>query len=359
MSAIIALADGTVMRGQAIGKPGTAIGEVVFSTAMTGYQEALTDPSFAGQILTFTYPLIGNYGVTEDDFESGRVQVEGVVVREVCSTPSNWRSKGSLWDFLSEHGVVGIAGVDTRALTRHIRIAGVMLGGISTDLTADELIGLVRTSPEYDSIDFVNRVTSRSTYVVEGQPGGPGAGKHVAVVDFGVKRNIIRRLTALGCTAAVYPCTAPAEEILERNPHGVVLSPGPGDPRLLGYAQETVGKLIGKLPIMGICLGHQLVGRALGADIFKLKFGHRGSNHPVKELATGRVTITSQNHGYAVSADGLGASGAEVSHVNCNDGTVEGLRHEELRIITMQYHPEASPGPRDSDGMFAEFIAMI
>lgn len=359
MSAILVLSDGTVLRGRAIGRPGTTVGEVVFSTSMTGYQEALTDPSFAGQILTFTYPLIGNYGVNDEDFESDRVQVEGVVIRELCETPNNWRAAGSLSDFLVRNGVVGIAEVDTRALTRHLRIHGVMMGGISTDLTADQLLELVRSTPSYDTMDFVRRVTTRAPYKVEGSPEGLGAGKVVSVLDMGLKRNIVRRLTALGCTAYVYPCTASAEELMEPNPDGVVLSPGPGDPQLLTYVHDTVRGVIGKVPIMGICLGHQIIGTLMGASTFKLKFGHRGANHPVKELSTGTVTITSQNHGFAVSPEGLERSGAVVSHVNCNDGTVEGLRHDDLRIMTMQYHPEASPGPKDSDGMFYEFVSMI
>jgi len=359
MSAVLVLADGTTLRGQAIGRPGTAVGEVVFSTSMTGYQEAVTDPSFAGQILVFTYPLIGNYGTTDEDFESDRVHVEGVVIRELCPTPSNWRSKESLADFLVRNGVVGIAGVDTRALTRHLRVLGVMMGGISTDLNEKDLLELVRNTPNYGEVDFVVKVTARAPHIVEGSADGPAAGKRVSILDLGLKRNIVRRLTALGCTAYIYPCHAPAEQILEPNPHGVVLSPGPGNPELLSYVMETSRKLIGKVPIMGICLGHQVLGTVLGGSTYKLKFGHRGSNHPVRELATGRVTITTQNHGYALSPEGLEKSGAVVSHVNCNDGTVEGFRHEDYRIITTQFHPEASPGPRDSDGMFYEFVSMI
>jgi carbamoyl-phosphate synthase small subunit len=371
LKAVLTLEDGTTYDGTSIGVPGTTFGEAVFSTAMTGYQEMLTDPSFGGQLLTLTYPLIGNYGVTDGDFESDRVQVAGFIVRQLCDEPSNWRSGGSLQDFLAARGVVGIqGGIDTRALTRHLRVQGVMMGGISTEYSADELLQKIREAPNYSEIDFVRRVTTPERYEWAGDaeveanrgnalPGSPTPrpdGPKVALIDCGVKRNIMRNLAALGCRVTVFPCHAKAEEILETEPAGIVISPGPGDPALLGYVTDEVKKLIGKKPIFGICLGHQLLAWALGGRTFKLKFGHRGANHPVKDLATSRVYITSQNHGYAVDADSLAGSGLDVAMINLNDGTVEGMVHKELPIYSIQYHPEASPGPRDSAYLFRKFV---
>lgn len=357
--AILVLEDGTTYEGTSIGAQGTTFGEVVFSTCMTGYQEMLTDPSFAGQLLTLTYPLIGNYGVAPEDFESKRVQVEGFIIKHLCDAPSNWRLTGTLDDFLSGHGVVGIQGIDTRSLTKHLRVGGVMMGAISSQATRSELLDSIKNSPNYGNIDFVKRVSTEKPYTWQNGSGRSKAKHNIAVVDLGVKYNIIRSLSALNCKVTVFPCDASAEQILAKNPDGVVISPGPGDPALLDYALDTVKGLIGKKPIMGICLGHQLLGRAFGSRTFKLKFGHRGGNHPVKDLATGRVYITSQNHGYAVDSDGLKGSGAEVAHINLNDGTVEGLRHRELPIFSIQYHPEASPGPMDSGSLFGRFLEMI
>jgi carbamoyl-phosphate synthase small subunit len=378
----LVLEDGVTYEGRAVGAAGTALGEVVFSTAMTGYQEMLTDPSYAGQILTLTYPLIGNYGITEDDFESRRVQVAGFVVKQLAEAPSNWRSQGHLRDFLREAGTVAIEGIDTRALTRHLRVRGVMMGCLTTELSRDEALARLADAPDYSAIDFARRVTTEKPYVwkpeggvrcsvfgvrdeVTASPNTEAPRGHptpntdplrVALVDCGVKFNIMRELAALGCETTVVPCTMSAEDLLDLEPDGIAFSPGPGDPKTLGYVVETARGLIGKRPIFGICLGNQIVGAAFGADTFKLSFGHRGGNHPVKELQTGRVTITSQNHGFAVDPRGLEGSGLEVTHVNLNDGTVEGLQHRELPIFTIQYHPEASPGPRDSEYLFQRFV---
>ncbi len=355
MRAILALEDGTTYAGESLGAPGRAYGEVVFNTGMTGYQEILTDPSYAGQIVCLTYPLIGNYGTNEEDFESRRVQVEGFVVRESEEIPSNWRAGKSLDRFLKERSVVSIRGIDTRALTRKLRMHGVMMGAISTEESSPDMLERIKSSPGYSGIDFVRKVTAEEPYE---WPFEGSAKHHIALYDCGVKFNIMRSLARVGCRTTVFPCTAPAEQILGRNPGGIVLSPGPGDPALLGYAVETVKKLSVKKPTMGVCLGNQLLGYAFGGRTFKLKFGHRGSNHPVKDLTTGRVYITSQNHGYALDPNEL-QNGMEVAQVNLNDGTVEGLRHRELPIFSIQYHPEASPGPADSNYFFQQFVDMI
>ncbi|OGN98026.1 MAG: carbamoyl phosphate synthase small subunit [Chloroflexi bacterium RBG_13_51_36] len=373
--AILLLEDGSVYEGEAFGARTTTYGEVVFDTSMAGYQEMLTDPSFAGQILVPTYPLIGNYGINESDFESRQIQVRGLAVREHCPHPSHWQSTRTLHEFLLAYSIPGISGIDTRALTRHLRSAGVMMGILSSEMTVEEASEELKALPRYDSVNFVHQVSTEKAYEWQshapaaanlisspskGEEKGEGEAKqsHIAVIDYGLKYNILRILSLLGCQPTAIPCTASAEDILALNSDGIVLSPGPGDPALLGDIADTVRNLIGKKPIMGICLGHQLIGKALGAKTFKLKFGHRGGNHPVRDLATGRVYITAQNHGYAVDADTL-KGGLEVSHINLNDGTVEGLRHRDFPILSIQYHSEASPGPLDNMYLFERFLETV
>jgi carbamoyl-phosphate synthase small subunit len=359
MRALLILEDGAVFEGVSIGAAGTSTGEVVFSTAMTGYQEMLTDPSYAGQLLTLTYPLIGNYGIAAEDFESRAVQVAGFVIKQLCAVPSHWRSGESLQQFLERNQVIGIADIDTRALTRRLRTRGVMMGLLTTELDASTAGDRLRAAPSYASVDYVRRVTTPEAYVWEAEPAAGTRPLEVALVDCGVKYNIMRSLAGLGCRTTVFPCTAHWEEILEREPDGIAFSPGPGDPVHLDYVVDTARALLGKKPVFGICLGNQIVGKAFGAGTFKLPFGHRGGNHPVKDLGSGRVYITSQNHGYAVDPAGLDRTGLEVSHINLNDQTVEGLRHRELPVFTIQYHPEASPGPRDSHYLFERFVASM
>jgi carbamoyl-phosphate synthase small subunit len=354
--AILVLADGSVHQGYAFGGLGDAVGEVVFCTSMIGYQEMLTDPSYAGQILVPTYPLIGNYGINEQDIESAKIRVSGFVVREQCLLPSHYLNQETIHQYLERNDTPGIYGLDTRAITRRLRLHGVMMGIITSGKTPQQALKALEKAPNYDSIDFVKQVTTKKPYK------WPSTVKptkyHVAALDCGLKYNIIRILNSLGCDVTVVPCTTSAKEILALKPDGVLLSPGPGDPELLDYIVATVKGLVDKKPIMGICLGNQVIARAFGGKNYKLKFGHRGGNHPVRELATGRVYITAQNHGYAVDAATL-KDGLEVTHINLNDGTVEGLRHNSLPIFAIQYHSEASPGPWDSTYLFDRFIEMI
>ena len=370
----LALEDGTVVSGPAFGAcPAERAGELVFNTSMSGYQEVLTDPSYKGQIVLMTYPLIGNYGVTAEDEESTGPQVEGFVVRELSSIASNFRAAkdGNLDGYLREHGIPGIQGVDTRALTRRIRSGGAMRAVISSaDLDDKSLVAKAQASPRLDDIDLVGQVTAPKPYDwTEGFASAfsadvakaKGRKPHrVAAIDFGIKRNILRHLVHQGCRVTVFPATAPAEEVLASRPDGIFLSNGPGDPARNRQAIACVQGLLAKrLPVFGICLGHQILGLAMGGRTFKMKFGHRGANQPVKDLRTGKVEITSQNHGYAVDIDSLPKGEVELTHVNLNDQTLEGFRHRTLPVYSVQYHPEASPGPHDSDYLFRDFIALM
>jgi carbamoyl-phosphate synthase small subunit len=360
----LVLADGRVFEGVGIGAVRRATGEVVFNTSMTGYQEALTDPSYRGQILTMTYPLQGNYGVNRYTDESREVQVRGFAVSELTDLPSHWRCDGTLDDYLRSRDVAGIAEVDTRALTRHLRTRGVVMGTITQDETPEQALERLHGEPEYALLDYVAEVSTSTAYGFEDDrpfhlpPAADGPLPHVVVVDLGVKRNIMRLLRDRGCEVTAVPHRTSAEDILALNPEGVVLSPGPGDPMLLDDAVAAARGLIGKTPIMGICLGHQVIGRVFGARTYKLKFGHRGANHPVRDERTGKVYITAQNHGFAVDGDGLDPV-VEVSQLHLNDGTVEGLQHREEPVFTIQYHSEASPGPNDTEFLFDRFMATV
>lgn len=359
----LVLADGRVFEGVGVGADGHTTGEVVFTTSMTGYQEALTDPSFRGQILTMTFPLQGNYGANGFADESGEIQVRGFVVREMTDLPSHWQSLHTLHEYLAERGIPGIAEVDTRALTRHLRSRGVVMGTITRDETPEVALARLNAEPDYASVDYVSRVSTPVVYDFDDPRvalgvSPDGSAPHVVVLDLGVKRNIMRILRARGCAVTAVPHDTDAETILSLRPDGVLLSPGPGDPMLLDHVVDTSKGLIGKTPLMGICLGHQVVGRAFGADTFKLKFGHRGANHPVMDNISGRVHITAQNHGFAVDGDKL--SGAiDVAQVHLNDGTVEGLQHREEPVFTIQYHSEASPGPNDTEYLFDRFLESV
>jgi len=384
MTAILALEDGRVFRGEAFGAEGTSCGEICFNTSMSGYQEILTDPSYRGQIVAMTYPEIGNYGINGLDVESDSPHVRGFVIEELSPTVSSWRAEGGLGDYLKKHGIPGIQGIDTRALTRHLRTRGAMRACIaSAGIGEEEAIRLAREAT-YAGVDFVREVTSPTLgkwdpssresrqWVLPtsvGEPsdsdakgnyfaGLPPATHTLAALDFGMKKNILRSLRRNGFDVTVLPATATAAEVLALGTDGVFLSNGPGDPEALDYAHRTVRDIVGKKPIFGICLGHQILALALGGRTFKLKFGHRGANQPVKDLRTGKIAITSQNHGYAVDPDSL-PSDVEVTHINLNDGTVAGLRHKNFLASSVQYHPEASPGPHDADYFFAEFAKEV
>jgi len=354
MQGFLVLEDGTVFRGRGFTIPGVSVGEVVFNTSMTGYQEILTDPSYCEQIVTMTYPLIGNYGINDEDVESSRVQVAGFVVYEACRTPSNWRKQKTLIDYLTEYGVIGLEGVDTRALTRRIRLEGAMRGAIAVgDYDVDEVLKQVQDYPGMVGRNLAERVSCPKPYwwSKEGE-------YKVVVVDYGVKYNILRMLEARGCKLYVVPAKSDAEEILAEEPDGIFLSNGPGDPAAVLHAIRTIRKLLGEKPIFGICLGHQLLALALGAHTYKLKFGHRGANQPVKYFKTGRVEITAQNHGFAVNADTV-PEGVEITHINLNDDTVEGIECCDVPAFSVQYHPEASPGPHDASYLFDKFIDLM
>lgn len=372
MKALLVLEDGSVFKGRSFTGSGEALGEVVFNTSMTGYQEILTDPSYKGQIVTMTYPLIGNYGINDEDVESGRIQVEGFIVKEYCPYPSNYRSKRTLADYLKEFGILGIEGIDTRALTRHIRVQGAMNGIISTqDLNPKSLLEKVRAFPGLVGRDLATPVSCPCPFLWQGgkriktQQISPSVWQEkdkpykVVAIDCGIKFNILRELEKRHCEIMVMPAKATADDILELKPNGVFLSNGPGDPAAVKHVITQIKALIGKKPIFGICLGHQIIGLAMGGRTFKLKFGHRGANHPVKNLATGQVEITAQNHGFCVDIDSLAGTGMELTHINLNDHTLEGMRHKSLPLFSVQYHPEASPGPHDAKYLFDEFINMM
>ncbi|NES01629.1 MAG: glutamine-hydrolyzing carbamoyl-phosphate synthase small subunit [Okeania sp. SIO2F4] len=364
--ALLVLADGTSYCGLSFGAPGTTIGEVVFNTGMTGYQEVLTDPSYRGQIVTFTYPELGNTGVNPEDEESNEPQIKGAIARNICPRPSNWRSTQSLSEYLIEHKIPGIYGIDTRALTRKIRTVGAMNGAISTEiLDPTELLQKVQSAPSMAGLNLVREVTTKEVYQWseatnpdwEFNPsvsGDSGEQFTVVAIDFGVKKNILRRLASYGCRVVVVPASTPPAEILKYNPDGIFLSNGPGDPSAVTEGIETTKELLkSSKPVFGICMGHQVLGLALGADTFKLKFGHRGLNQPAGLQQ--QVEITSQNHGFAINADSLAAE-VEITHLNLNDRTVAGLRHKSLPLFSVQYHPEASPGPHDADYLFERFV---
>lgn len=366
--ALLVLRDGRVFRGQALGAEGEAWGEVIFNTAMSGYQEILTDPSYRGQIVVMTYPLIGNYGLNDEDVESRQPWVNGFVVREACRAPSSWRARLTLDEYLKLHAIVGLEGIDTRALTRHLRDHGAQDGILSSvDLDEARLRERARALPGLVGRDLVREVTSPGPFTwaqstwdpVQGYRPPPPPRVRVVAYDAGIKLNILRQLVSVGCAVTVVPATTPAEAVLEMAPDGVFLSNGPGDPEAVPYLVGTVRRLLGRVPIFGICLGHQILGLAAGGRTFKLRFGHHGANHPVKDLATGRVEITAQNHGFAVDPASLERAGWVQSHVNLNDGTCEGLRHREWPVFSVQYHPEASPGPHDAHYLFHRFVDLM
>lgn len=375
MKAILALEDGRTFEGEAFGYTGTTTGEVCFNTSMTGYQEIITDPSYRGQIVTMTYPLIGNYGVNPEDAESASPHVRGLVIAELSPIASNWRSRQSLPDYFAEHKIIGIEGVDTRALTKHLRSAGAMRSCISTELSAEDAVKAANDSAPMAGSDFVKEVSTESNHVWDGesrlwtipnvstgQDGNyielPEIKYNIVAYDFGIKRNILRMLRQAGFNVTLVNSRTSAEDVLAMKPDGVFLSNGPGDPAALGYIHDEVKKLLGKTPMFGICLGHQILSHAFGGSTYKLKFGHRGGNQPVKDLRSGKVAITAQNHGFATDVDTL-PDNVEVTHINLNDNTIEGFSHKELPAFSVQYHPEAAPGPNDATYFFSEFAELI
>jgi carbamoyl-phosphate synthase small subunit len=369
MEAILALEDGRIFRGRGYGAPGERFGEVVFNTSLSGYQEILTDPSYAGQLVVLTYPHIGNYGTNPLDCEAAHPYAEGLVVRELSEIASNWRSVEELSGFLADHGIPVISHIDTRALVRHLRQHGAMRGLLSTvDSDAASLVAKAKASPSMVGLDLASRVTAFTRYewnepsrdiYREAQSAQPRQRFHVVAYDYGIKQNILRRLVDTGCRVTVVPAQTSAEDVMALRPDGVFLSNGPGDPEPVTYAAQAVREMLGRVPIFGICLGHQIIGLALGGKTYKLKFGHHGGNHPVMNLETQKVEITAQNHGFAVDPDSLKSSEVILTHMNLNDQTLEGLRHRSLPLFSVQYHPEASPGPHDSAYLFDRFVEMM
>ena len=357
MKAVLALEDGTVFEGRSVGAEGEVAGELVFNTSMSGYQEILTDPSYAGQLITMTYPLIGNYGVNEEDIESRQLFCEGFVMHECCFEPSNYRATESLPDYLVRHGIVAIDRIDTRKVTRHLRTHGAMKSALSTaNPDRARLVEKAKSTPDMAGSDFVKKVTVTEAY--EWNPDFKGRYRVVAM-DYGIKYNILRLLEEAGCTTVVLPATATIEDVRAHKPDGVFLSNGPGDPAALAYLYPTIRALVEELPVFGICLGHQLLAHALGGKTFKLKFGHHGGNQPVLNHATGRVEISAQNHGFAVDAETLDPEVAKVTHINLNDQSVEALEHRTRPVFSVQYHPESAPGPHDSRYLFERFTALM
>src|SRR5947209_5662013 len=363
MQAVLALEDGRIFRGKGYGAPGEARGEVVFNTSLTGYQEIFTDPSYAGQIVVLTNPQIGNYGTTPEDDEAKKPFIEGLVVREFSTVASNWRSERVTDEYLERYGVPVVSDVDTRALVRHLRTKGVLRGVLKTAESigdVEELVKGAQAIPKMDGTDLARVVTTPEVFDFSGQhEPGHNCDKHVVAYDFGMKRNIMRMLHSEGCRVTVVPATTSAEDVMALKPDGVFLSNGPGDPEPVTYAQENVRKLLGCTPVFGICLGHQIVGLALGGKTYKLKFGHHGGNHPVKCMDAGKIEITAHNHNFAVDPASLKESEVEFTHVDLNDGTLEGLRHKTLPLFSVQYHPEAAPGPHDSNYLFKDFVKLM
>lgn len=365
MKGIIALEDGTVFEGESFGAEGVSVGEVVFNTSLTGYQEILTDPSYSSQIVTMTNPLIGNYGINEKDVESSQIFVSGFIVKEACNYPSNFCSSKSISQYLTENNIVAIQDIDTRALTKHIRIAGAMKAVIyagDDPVSSDTLVEKARAWTGLVGIDLVKNVGCKEAYVWNDSPFSSRKTEprfSVVAYDFGIKHNVLRIFESLGCRVTVVPGQTSAQEVLSYDPDGIFLSNGPGDPAAVNYAIENIRSLIGKKPIFGICLGHQLLALALGAKTYKLKFGHRGANHPVRNLETGTIAITAQNHGFCVDIESLKSIGVKASHINLNDMTCEGLTDTQRNLLSVQYHPEASPGPHDSGYIFEQFISML